>query len=476
MSNEMQKHGGGSQSHGTNGGHGMNSEVYEEQQLQFAIFHEEVPTDQLMEKIVESKNLWKACRKVKANKGAPGVDGMTTDSLEEWLRKHEATLQKALLEGKYIPHPVKGVQIPKPDGGVRQLGIPVVVDRMIQQAISQVLDPIFDPTFSDHSYGFRVGRDAHQALRKASKYVEEGRNIVVDIDLEKFFDTVNHDILMGRLAKRIKDKRLLKLIRRYLQAGMMSEGVCVVREEGTPQGGPLSPLLANFLLDELDKELEQRGHRFCRYADDCNIYVQTKIAGARVMESVTRFLEGKLKLRVNREKSCVAYVAQRKFLGYRIYAQGKLTLAPKSVERVKEKIRALTRRRVGQPIEEVMRKLNSLLQGWVGYFQLIEGSAKLKELDGWIRHRIRAIRLQQLKKPRTIVKFLETQGVPPSMSWPTALSGKGIWRLSKSPGVHKGMRDKWLESLGLKPLTKRWEELTGNLKETAAIPARIVVN
>lgn len=445
----------------------MNSEVHEEQQLPFAIFREEVPTDQLMEKITESKNLWKACRKVKANKGAPGIDGMTADSLEEWLRKHEATLQKVLLEGRYVPQPVKGTQIPKPDGGVRQLGIPVVVDRMVQQAILQVLDPIFDRTFSEHSYGFRAGRNAHQALQKASKYVEEGRSIVVDIDLEKFFDTVNHDLLMGKLAKRIKDKRVLKLIRRYLQAGMMSEGGCVKREEGTPQGGPLSPLLANFLLDDLDRELEKRGHRFCRYADDCNIYVRTEIGGARVMESITRFLEKKLKLKVNREKSCVASVSWRKFLGYRLYGRGKLTIAPQSVEKVKKKIRDITGRRVAQPLKAVIQKLNLLLTGWVGYFQLIEGGSKLKELDGWVRRRLRAIKLYQLKKPRTIAMFLESQGVPSGTSWQTAVSGKGIWRLSKSMGVHKGMRDKWLEDLGLKPLLRRWGELTGNLKETA---------
>lgn len=448
-------------------GHGMDSETYEEQQLELPLFFEGVSTDQLMERIAETGNLQKACRKVKANKGCPGVDGMKTEELEPWLRKHEAELQKALLEGKYDPRTVKGVQIPKHGGGVRQLGIPTVIDRLIQQAILQVLDPIFDSTFSKHSYGFRTGKSAHQALKQAAEYLKEERNIVVDIDLEKFFDRVNHDILMGKLAKRIEDKRLLGLIRRYLQAGMMSDGVCVRREEGTPQGGPLSPFLANFMLDELDKELEWRGHRFCRYADDCNIYVRTIEAGQRVMESVTRFLEKKLKLKVNREKSCVAETTQRKFLGYRIYGEGKLTIAPQSIERLREKIRQLTKRRTGNSIDEIIRQINSYLKGWIGYFQLTAGGSKLEAIDGWIRRRLRAIKLQQLKKACTVAKFLERQGVSPGTSWGTATSGKGVWRLARTQGVHRGMRDKWWESIGYQPLRKLWGELTGNLKETA---------
>jgi len=350
---------------------------------------------------------------------------------------------------------------------VRQLGIPTVVDRMIQQAILQVLDPIFDPNFSEHSYGFRARKSAHQALQQATEYVEDGRYIVVDIDLEKFFDRVNHDILIGKVAKKIKDKRVLKLIRSYLQAGMMNEGVCVAREEGTPQGGPLSPLLANILLDDLDKELERRGHRFCRYADDCNIYVRTEEAGNRVMESITRYLETKLKLKVNREKSCVAKTTQRKFLGYRIYGKGLLTIAPQSLEKFKEKVREKTPRRIAQTLEDVIAKLNPLIRGWINYFQLIKGRTALKELDGWIRRRLRAIKLQQLKKPRTIAKFLQDKGVPERMSWNIAKSGKGNWRKSMTQGVHKAMRDEWLEKMGLESLRKRWEELTGNLKETA---------
>jgi RNA-directed DNA polymerase len=445
----------------------MKAEMNEEQQLSLFDIMGEGLTEQLMEKITTSENLWKACKRVKSNRGSPGVDGMTTTQLEEWLRNHEATLRKALLEGKYNPQPVKGVQIPKPDGGVRQLGIPTAVDRMIQQAILQVLDPIFDPTFSLSSYGFRPGKSAHQALSQASKYVEEGRYIVVDIDLEKFFDRVNHDVLMGRLAKRLKDRRLLKVIRKYLQAGLMNDGVCVDREEGTPQGGPLSPLLANFLLDELDKELERRGHCFCRYADDCNIYVKSEEAGKRVMESVTRFLEDTLRLKVNREKSCVAKVSERKFLGYRIYSGGRLTIAPQSIKKFKEKIREKTKRWVAKPVEKVIGSINPLIQGWANYFKEIEGPNLLAELDGWIRRRMRAIKLEQLKNRYTIARFLEKHGASTEASRKIAYSGKGNWRLSRTLGAHKGMRNTWLENLGLKSLKKQWEELTGNLKETA---------
>lgn len=445
----------------------MKTEIYEEQQSLLPLFLGEDPTDHLMERVISHENLKKACHRVKANKGCPGIDGMTIQSLEEWLRKHEATLQKDLLEGKYDPRPVKGVQIPKPGGGMRQLGIPTVVDRLIQQAILQILEPILDPTFSQHSYGFRVNKNAQQAVQQAAKFVKEGRTVVVDIDLEKFFDRVNHDILMGRLAKRIKDKRVLGVIRRYLQAGMMSDGVCIQRAEGTPQGGPLSPLLSNLLLDELDKELERRGHHFCRYADDCNIYVRSMEAGKRVMETIARFLETKLKLKVNQEKSCVTHVAQRKFLGYRIYSGGRLAIAPQSIKRFKEKIIEKTRRRIGKPLQEVTKGLAALLRGWSNYFQYIEGGAIFSELDGWIRRRLRAIKLLQMKKPRTIAKFLQRQGVTAETSWKTAMSGKGKWRLAKAAGVHRGMRDKWLEDEGFTPMRKLWDALTGNLEETA---------
>ena len=456
-----------SRRHDITRGHGMKSEMYEEQQLVMPLFLEMGPTDQLMERVTESENLWKACKRVKANKGAPGVDGRTTNELEKWLRKHEATLRVALLEGNYTPHPVKGVQIPKPGGGIRQLGIPTTVDRMIQQAIAQVIEPIFDPTFSTHSYGFRPGRSAHQALTQASQYVEEGRKIVVDIDLEKFFDRVNHDILMGKLAKRIKDVKLLNIIRQYLRAGMMQEGVCIPREEGSPQGGPLSPLLSNILLDQLDKELEKRGHRFCRYADDCNIYVRTEEAGLRVMQSITEYIETKLKLKVNREKSCVAPTVKRKFLGYRIYGKGELTIAPQSIKKFKEKIRTKTKRKTGGSMKKMIETLNNLTRGWVNYFQLAKSGSLLSELDGWIRRRLRAIKLKQLKRPRTIAKYLMSKGVTKETSWKTAKSGKGIWRISNSPGIHRGMRNRWAKDLGLESMKERWGKLAGNLKETA---------
>ena len=466
MSEEQQKVG-EDQSHDTVRGHGMKPEVYEEGQLLLTQFSEGSSTEGLMERITDSKNLWTAYRKVHANKGSPGIDGMTTTSLKAWLEEHEEALRTALLEGKYIPQPVKGVQIPKPKGGVRQLGIPTAVDRLVQQAILQVLDPIFDPTFSEHSYGFRVGRSAHRAIQKATEYVTEGRHIVVDIDIEKFFDRINHDILMEKLAKRIRDKRLLKLIRRYLKAGMMSEGVCVTRNEGTPQGGPLSPLMANILLDDLDKELERRGHCFCRYADDCNIYVSSQAAGDRVKESITQFLGKKLKLKVNQEKSCAAPIAQRKFLGYRIHDEGRIAIAPQSVEKLKEKIREVTPRWTAKSIEEVIEKLNQHLKGWMNYFQLTEGASMLLEIDAWIRRRLRAIKLKQLKKPRTTAKYLQSRGVSEDVSWKIAKSGKGIWRVSKSQGVHRAMRNQWFKELGLCSLKNRWEELTGKLRETA---------
>jgi RNA-directed DNA polymerase len=295
-----------------------------------------------MERVCERENLNRAYKRVKGNKGAPGIDGMTVGELAGWIKEHKEGLVSSLLDGSYRPQAVKGVEIPKPSGGKRQLGIPTVVDRLVQQAIQQELDPILDPTFSESSYGFRRGRNAHQALKRAAEYVAEGRRIVVDFDISKFFDRVNHDMLMARLARHVRDKRLLRIVRRFLEAGMMRDGVCIRRHEGTPQGGPLSPLLANLLLDDLDKELESRGHRFCRYADDCNIYVRTERAGERVMRSVERFLEKRLRLKVNTKKSAVAYVEERQFLGYRLLRGGRLGIAPRSVERAKQRIRAAT--------------------------------------------------------------------------------------------------------------------------------------
>jgi len=385
---------------------------------------------------------------------------MPIADLPSWIAAHKQELIDSLLDGSYQPQPVRGVQIPKPGGGgMRQLGIPTVIDRLVQQAILQVLDPLLDPTFSASSYGFRPGRGAHQALLKAREYVAEGRNIVVDVDLEKFFDRVNHDILMARLARRVADKRLLRIVRRFLEAGLMQDGVCIERHEGTPQGGPLSPLLANLLLDDLDKELERRGHRFCRYADDCNIYVQSKEAGGRVMASVTRFLEDVLRLRVNREKSAVAFVEERKFLGYRLLGGDRLGIAPKSLERAKQRIREITGRNRGIGIGRMVEELNSFLAGWVTYFRHAACKGHLEGLDGWVRRKLRCVRLKQCKGTKTICEFLRRQGVSLRNAWLTALSGKGWWRLAGSPGATQAMSNQWFEELGLVNLVQRYVTL-----------------
>jgi RNA-directed DNA polymerase len=329
------------------------------------------------------------------------------------------------------------------------------VDRLVQQAILQVLDPLLDPTFSASSYGFRPGRGARDALAAARDYVAEGRVIVVDLDLEKFFDRVNHDILMARLARRVLDKRLLRIVRRYLNAGMMQNGVCIERHEGTPQGGPLSPLLANLLLDDLDKELERRGHRFCRYADDCNIYVQSQAAGQRVLASVTRFLEGKLRLRVNREKSAVAFVQERKFLGHRLLAGGGLGIAPVSLQRARDRIRQITRRNRGVSLERMISELNSFLTGWVTYFRNAAGRSHLRDLDGWIRRKLRCVRLKQCKRVKAIADFLQRLDVPSQRAWMAAACGQGWWRMSALPAAHEALSERWFTHQGLINLAGR---------------------
>jgi RNA-directed DNA polymerase len=417
-------------------------------------------TVDLMEQVCDPKNLVRAYRRVRSNKGKPGVDGMTVGELADWLREHSEALLTSLREGTYRPQPVRGVQIPKPGGGQRQLGIPTVVDRLVQQMILQVLEPILDPTFSDSSYGFRPGRSAHMALEQARQYVNwEGREFVVDLDLEKFFDRVNHDILMSRLARRIGDKRLLLIVRRFLQAGLMQEGLCVAREEGTPQGGPLSPLLANLLLDELDQLLESRGHRFCRYADDCNIYVRSLAAGQRVMDSVTRFLEGTLKLRVNREKSAVAPVGERKFLGHRLLLNGKLGIAPKSVQRAKDKIRQITRRTRGVSFAQLIGELNSFLGGWVVYYRHAACRFELQCLDEWIRRKLRCYRLAQCKRGKAVAKLLRSLGVTASAARPLASSGKGWWRLSNCRPVKAALSNHWFHTQGLTSLVLKYDSL-----------------
>lgn len=413
----------------------------------------------LMEEVTKPDNLNRAFRQVRANKGAAGVDGMSVADLRAWIGSHKEKFIVSLLEGTYQPQPVRGVEIPKPGGGVRQLGIPTVVDRLVQQAILQVLEKILDPTFSTSSFGFRPRRGAHDALAQASHYVSAGRPIVVDLDLEKFFDRVNHDILMSRLARRIGDRRLLRIIRRFLEAGMLQNGVCVERHEGTPQGGPLSPLLANLLLDDLDRELDRRGHKFCRYADDCNIYVRSLAAGERVLASVTKYLEEHLKLRVNRSKSAVASVKERKFLGHRLLADGTQTIAPKSLERARDRVREITRRNRGVSFEQLVKELNSFLTGWVTYFRHAKAKSPLTELGSWVRHKLRCVRLKQRKRAKSIAEFLHGLGVPWNRCWTTAACGKGWWRMAQSPAAQEGMSTAWFKAQGLVNPPERYLQL-----------------
>lgn len=415
-----------------------------------------------MDKICCRANLNQAYKRVKANKGSPGIDGMNIEQLGPWIRAHKEELIGSMLDGTYQPQPVKGVEILKAGGGMRQLGIPTVIDRLVQQAILQVLTPIFDPDFSDSSFGFRPGRSAHQALRKAQKHVQEGRIIVVDLDLEKFFDRVNHDILMSRVARKVGDKRLLKIIRRFLEAGIMKQGIQMERHEGTPQGGPLSPLLANILLDDLDKELEKRNHAFCRYADDCNIYVRTIAAGTRVMETISEFLETKLKLRVNREKSAVDHIQERQFLGHRLLIGGRLGISPKSLKEVKQKIRLLTRRSKGTSLENIIEKLNGSLKGWVVYYRYAKARSHLMFLDCWIKRRLRCLRLKQRKRYWAIIQFLKSLGVPPDRAYPIAKSGLGWWRIADTPPIKEAMPNEWFTKLGLESLESHWLSLQVN--------------
>jgi RNA-directed DNA polymerase len=382
-----------------------------------------------MDAVVERSNLWRAYERVMRNKGAAGVDGLTVVAFKAWLQQHWPSVKAALLAGDYIPAAIRKVDIPKPNGGVRTLGIPTVLDRLIQQALLQVLQPEFEPGFSEHSYGFRPGRNAWQAVQRAQGYIREGRRWVVDLDLEKFFDRVNHDILMARIARKVKDERVLKLIRRYLEAGMMSEGVVSARTEGTPQGGPLSPLLSNILLTDLDRELERRGHRFCRYADDCNIYVGSEAAGQRAMASVTGYLEGKLKLRVNREKSAVARPWKRKFLGYSFtwHKQARLKIAATSVKRLKDKVRDIVVGNASRQLDAAIAELNPVLRGWVSYFRLAEVKRVLEDLDSWIRRKLRCLLWRQWKRPATRNKRLQARGLDGTRAWKSASNGRGPW-------------------------------------------------
>ena len=375
-----------------------------------------IDDEKLLELVVERSNVEAALRRVKKNKGSPGIDGMRVEELPAYLTAHWSKLREDLLAGRYRPQPVRRHAIPKKDGGVRELGIPTVLDRLIQQCILHVLQPRFDPTFSQHSYGFRPGKRAHNAICAAQRFIQDGRRWVVDVDLEAFFDRVNHDVLMSRLAKRIADRRLLRLIRHYLDAGIMAHGVVVERHEGTPQGGPLSPLLANVLLDEVDKELEKRGHAFARYADDCNVYVRSKRAGERVMEALRR-LFAKLRLRVNESKSAVARPQDRKFLGYSFWyakeGEVKRRVASKALVTMKNRIRDITKRSGGRSIASVVGELRGYLVGWKNYFQLADTARTFIDLDKWIRHRLRAIHLKQWKRGKTIYRELVKRGLSP---------------------------------------------------------------
>ena len=383
----------------------------------------------LMEQVVERSNLWLAYQRVVKNKGAPGVDGVTVSEFKDWLKMHWPSVKAALVEGRYLPRPVRRVDIPKPSGGSRRLGVPTVVDRLIQQALHQVLQPLFEPTFSAGSFGFRPKRGAHQAVRQAQEYIRAGKRWVVDIDLEKFFDRVNHDVLMARVARQVRDARVLKLIRRFLQAGMMSEGLVEPRTEGTPQGGPLSPLLSNILLNDLDQELERRRLAFCRYADDCNIYVGSRVAGERVMSGIRIFLEEVLKLRINAEKSAVARPWQRKFLGFSVTAhrESRLRVAPASVQRLTQKVRELMRTGRGRSLAHTIEDLNPLLRGWINYFQLTESKGVLAELDGWVRRRLRCLLWRQWKRARTRVRHLRALGLHEALARWGSGSGRGPW-------------------------------------------------
>ena len=410
-------------------------------------------THQLMEEICERENLKAALHRVRTNKGSAGVDGMTVGELAGYLKQHWPVVRDQLLSGTYEPKPVRRVEIPKPDAGIRKLGIPTVLDRFVQQAVMQVLQRRWDRTFSDSSFGFRPGRSAHQAVAQAQTYVAEGRGWVIDLDLEKFFDRVNHDKLMGQIAKRVDDKRLLKLIRAFLNAGVMENGLVSPSVEGTPQGGPLSPLLSNLVLDELDQELERRGHRFVRYADDCNIYVRSERAGQRVMASIARFITQKLKLKVNEAKSAVARPQERKFLGFSFTTDPdiKRTIAPKSLERFKQRIREITRRAKGVSIKTTMEELATYMRGWRGYFGFCETPEVLIALTRWVRLRLRAALWRQWKTPRRRRAALVALRVSGELR-NTAGSGRGPWHLARSKALSLGLSNAYFRSLGLPSL------------------------
>ena len=408
-----------------------------------------------MEEVCGRENCKQALARVKANKGSAGVDGMTVEQLPEHLKQHWPAIREQLLSGTYRPQPVKRVEIPKPDGGMRKLGIPTVLDRFVQQAVMQILQRRWDRTFSGHSYGFRPGRSAHQAVKQAQQCIADGYRWVVDLDLEKFFDRVNHDKLMAKLAERVSDKRLLKLIRAFLRAGVMENGLVSPVDEGTPQGGPLSPLLSNIVLDEFDREMERRGLRFARYADDCNIYVRSRRAGSRVMESLARFITMKLKLEVNAQKSAVARPWGRKFLGFSFTSAGvpRRRIAPKAVDRFKERVGELTRRTRGISIERMAEDLSRYLRGWIGYFGKCETPSVMQGLERWTRHRLRSMVWKQWKRGTVRFAELRKRGVGTDLAAQTAGSAHGPWRLANSPALSLALPNAYFDSLGIPRLT-----------------------
>lgn len=414
-----------------------------------------------MERVVERSNLWSAYQRVVQNKGAPGVDDLTVTEFKDWLKVHWPSVKDALLGGRYIPQPVRRVDIPKPSGGMRTLGVPTVLDRLIQQALHQVLQPHFEPEFSDGSFGFRPGRNAQQAVCRAQTYIREGKRWVVDLDLEKFFDRVNHDVLMARVARRVSDARVLKLIRRFLEAGMMQDGLVKPRTEGTPQGGPLSPLLSNILLTDLDRELERRGLAFCRYADDCNVYVGSHAAGERVMRGVRVFLEEVLHLRVNAEKSAVARPWGRKFLGFSFTAhrEARLRVAPESVRRLMQRVREQLRRGRGRSLSHTIEDLNPLLRGWIQYFQNTQCTGALADLDSWIRRRLRCLLWRQWKHPRTRRRRLHTLGLSAQRARDGAANGRGPWWNAGASHMNHALPAAFFTRLGLVSLLREQQRL-----------------
>lgn len=413
-------------------------------------------TANLLTEILDYGNLDKAHKQVERNGGSSGVDSMEIKEFGQWLRDHLNELRAQILKEAYKVSAVRKVEIPKPSGGTRILGIPTVKDRYIQQAIHQKLNLYYDPHFSEYSYGFRPGRSAHQAILQATQYVKEGREWVVDIDLEKFFDKINHDRLMQRLSKGIGDKRVLRLINAYLKAGMMEGGLVEQRVAGTPQGGPLSPLLSNIVLDELDRELEDRGHKFCRYADDCNIYVKSKKAGERVMESIIKFIEGKLKLKVNRTKSGVRHCSEVKILGYTLLPDGGIRIADKSIARLKDKVREITKRNRGVNFETVLEELNRVIVGWTNYFRLANRwLTNIRDLDGWIRRKLRCYKLKQCGRRFTVYKFLRSLDIPEGKSWNVVMYSQGWWAMSRKQAVQQAMGTDWFSRHGLRSLSLR---------------------